>query len=91
MNHVLLAPMLRLARGVSFADSGLFSAESLSSDIVLAGLGVVLAMVWLSNVWLVPAIVAPLVHLVPLDPPARARARQRGAVPDDVSRRRRSA
>ncbi|MFL5937355.1 MAG: PAS domain S-box protein [Gaiellaceae bacterium] len=61
VNHLLLAPMLRLARGVSFADSGLFSAESLSSDIVLAGLGVVLAMVWLSNVWLVPAIVAPLV------------------------------
>ena len=61
VNHVLLAPMLRLARGVSFADSGLFSVESLSSDIVLAGLGVVLAMVWLSNIWLVPAIVAPLV------------------------------
>ncbi len=61
VNHVLLAPMLRLARGVSFADSGLFSVESLSSDIVLAGLGVVLAMVWLTNIWLVPAIVAPLV------------------------------
>ena len=34
VNHALLAPMLRLARGVSFADSGLFSLESLSSDVV---------------------------------------------------------
>ena len=60
-NHVLLAPMLRLARRVSFKESGLFSAESLSSDIVLAGLGVAVAMVWVANVWLVPAIIAPLV------------------------------
>jgi PAS domain S-box-containing protein len=61
VNHVLLAPMLRLARGVSLKNSGLLSLESLWSDIVLAGLGVALAMVWLANVWLVPAIVAPLV------------------------------
>ena len=53
--------MLRLARGVSFATSGLFKIESLASDIVLAGLGIALAMVWRTNIWLVPAIIAPLV------------------------------
>jgi PAS domain S-box-containing protein len=61
VNHTLLAPMLRLGRGVTFKASGLFSVESLAGDIVLAGLGVALAMVWLTNVWLVPAIIAPLV------------------------------
>ena len=62
MNHILLAPMLRLARGVSLrGQRPLLRSRASSSDIVLAGLGVALAMVWLSNVWLVPAIVAPLV------------------------------
>jgi PAS domain-containing protein len=60
INHTLLAPMLRLGRGVSFRQSGLFAFESLGSDVVLAGLGIALAMVWLTNIWLVPAIVAPL-------------------------------
>jgi PAS domain S-box-containing protein len=61
INHTLLATMLRLARGVSFAKSGLFNLESVASDIVLAGLGIALAMVWRTNIWLVPAIIAPLV------------------------------
>ena len=61
VNHTLLAPMLRLGRGVSFAASGLFALESLAGDVVLAGLGIALAMVWLTNLWLVPAIIAPLV------------------------------
>jgi PAS domain S-box-containing protein len=61
INHTLLATMLRLARGVSFTKSGLFKVESLASDIVLAGLGIALAMVWRTNIWLVPAIIAPLV------------------------------
>jgi PAS domain S-box-containing protein len=61
INHTLLAPMLRLGRGVSFRQSGLFAFESLASDIVLAGLGIALAMVWRTNIWLVPAIIAPLV------------------------------
>jgi PAS domain S-box-containing protein len=60
INHTLLAPMLRLGRGVSFREGGLFSFESLAGDIVLAGLGIALALVWLTNVWLVPAIIAPL-------------------------------
>jgi two-component system cell cycle sensor histidine kinase/response regulator CckA len=61
VNHMLLATMLRLGRKVSFRQSGLFAFESIGSDIVLAGLGIALAMVWLTNVWLVPAIIAPLV------------------------------
>jgi PAS domain S-box-containing protein len=60
INHTLLAPMLRLGRGVSFRQSGLFAFESLASDVVLAGLGIALAMVWVTNAWLVPAIIAPL-------------------------------
>jgi PAS domain S-box-containing protein len=60
VNHVLLAGMLRLGRGVSLAESGLFKAESLTSDLVLAGLGVALAALWLANPWLVVAVVAPL-------------------------------
>src|ERR1051326_1346845 len=54
VNHSLLAPMLRLGRRVSFSESGLFSLESLGGDVVLAGLGIALAMVWLPNRWLVP-------------------------------------
>jgi two-component system cell cycle sensor histidine kinase/response regulator CckA len=60
INHTLLAPMLRLGRGVSLRQSGLFAFESLASDVVLAGLGIALAMVWVTNAWLVPAIIAPL-------------------------------
>jgi PAS domain S-box-containing protein len=60
VNHVLLAGMLRLGRGVSLAESGLFKTESLTSDLVLAGLGVALAALWLANPWLVVAVVAPL-------------------------------
>jgi PAS domain S-box-containing protein len=61
VNHTLLATMLRLGRGVSFVKSGLFGVESLVGDIVLAGLGIAFAMVLRTNIWLVPAIIAPLV------------------------------
>ena len=40
LNHVLLATMLHFARGHSLRATGLFSAESLSTDFVLAALGV---------------------------------------------------
>ena len=45
-NHVLLATMLHLARGHSLRETGLFSAESLSTDFVLAMLGVAFAALW---------------------------------------------
>jgi len=59
-NHVVLAVMLRLARGVSFSASGLFAVESFTGDFILAGLGVAVAVVWQANAWLVIAVIAPL-------------------------------
>ena len=53
INHVLMAPMLRLARGLSMRDSGLFSFQSLSTDLVLAMLGVATAAFWRANPWLI--------------------------------------
>jgi diguanylate cyclase (GGDEF)-like protein/putative nucleotidyltransferase with HDIG domain len=60
INHVLMAPMLRLARGLSMRDSGLFSFQSLSTDLVLAMLGVATAAFWRGNPWLIVFAVAPL-------------------------------
>ena len=60
VNHLLIAPMLHLARGHSLRESGLFSFPSLSTDLVLAMLGVAMAAFWGSNPWLIPFAVAPL-------------------------------
>ena len=60
-NHALLANALRLARGHSFRESGLFSGHGLWIDLGLAGVGVALAAFWRSNPYLVPALVAPLI------------------------------
>jgi len=60
LNHVLLATMLHLARGHSFRGTGLFSLESLSTDFVLALLGVAFAGLWDWNPLLLPMAVAPL-------------------------------
>ena len=61
VDHLLLAHMLRLARGKSYGESGLFSFGSLSTEIVLALLGVGLAAVWVLEPALVPLVLAPLV------------------------------
>jgi diguanylate cyclase (GGDEF)-like protein/putative nucleotidyltransferase with HDIG domain len=61
LNHVLLAPMLRLARSLSFRESGLFSYSNLSTDLVLAGIGIALATLWAHNTWLVPFALVTLV------------------------------
>ena len=55
-----MAPMLHLARGHSLRESGLFSFPSLSTDLVLAMLGVAMAAFWVANPWLIPFAVAPL-------------------------------
>ena len=60
LNHVLLAAMLHFARGHSFRGTGLFSLESLSTDFVLALLGVAVAGLWDWNPLLLPMAVAPL-------------------------------
>jgi len=49
LNHVLLAAMLKLARGHSLRFGGLFSVDSLVTDIGLAALGVVAALAWRSH------------------------------------------
>jgi diguanylate cyclase (GGDEF)-like protein/putative nucleotidyltransferase with HDIG domain len=61
LNHVLLATMLHFARGHSLRSTGLFSVDSLSTDLVLAALGVAFASLWRWNPYLIPTAIAPLV------------------------------
>jgi diguanylate cyclase (GGDEF)-like protein/putative nucleotidyltransferase with HDIG domain len=61
VNHSLLAAMFRLGRGISIHESGLFTGESISAELVLAALGVGVATFWHSNPWLIPLALAPLV------------------------------
>ncbi len=61
VNHVLLALMLRAARGLSLRDSALFTTETLGIDLSLSVFGVALAALSTSNPWLLPALVAPLI------------------------------
>lgn len=60
LNHALLAAMLQLARGHGVRESGLFSLESLTIDLVLGGVGVAIAALSSENAVLVAAVVAPL-------------------------------
>ena len=52
--------MLRLGRGHSFRESGLFAPSGLAIELVLAGLGVALGAFANFNPWLLPALIAPL-------------------------------
>lgn len=60
LNHLLLALMLHFARGHGLRATGLFSFESLSTDFVLAALGVAFYSLWNWNQLLLPTAVAPL-------------------------------
>ena len=60
LNHALLATMLRLARGRSLRETGLFTVDNISLELSLATLGIVIASLWTWNAWLIPAAVAPL-------------------------------
>jgi PAS domain S-box-containing protein len=60
VNHFLLATMLRLARGKSYRESGLLSPATITTDLVVAALGIALASFWRSNPWLTPAVIGPL-------------------------------
>jgi len=60
-NHLLLAGALRLGRDRSVRETGLFSWKSLSTDLMLASLGVTAAGVWEWNPYLVAVTVAPFV------------------------------
>jgi PAS domain S-box-containing protein len=60
-NHLLLVGALRLGRARSLSETGLFSWKSLSTDLLLASLGVTIAGVWKWNPYLVPFTIAPFV------------------------------
>ncbi len=60
VNHVVLAMMLRLGRGHSFRQSGLFSATGLTMELVLAALGIAIGASVLFNPWILPVLIAPL-------------------------------
>src|SRR5204862_160021 len=61
INHILLAVMLHFARGHTMKETGLFEVENLSTDFVLAALGVATYAFWEANQWLIPFAIAPLV------------------------------
>ncbi|MGZ4440275.1 MAG: bifunctional diguanylate cyclase/phosphohydrolase [Gaiellaceae bacterium] len=79
INHVVLAPMLRLARGLSLRElrDSVLSFESLSTDFVLATLGLGVAAFWKLNPYLVPFAIAPLllIHRSLAVPQLQAEAR----------------
>ena len=77
LNHAMLAPMLLLGHGHSIRESGLFSFHGLSTELVLAALGVVVATFWHANPWLIPFAVAPvlLIHRSLAVPQLEAEAR----------------
>ena len=60
-NHLLLAGALRLGRARSVRETGLFSWRSLSTDLMLASVGVTVAGVWEWNPYLVALTIAPFV------------------------------
>ena len=60
LNHLLLAGVLKLARGHGLRASGLFSAESLSVDLALALIGVGAAALAGWSLAFVPAVLVPL-------------------------------
>jgi len=60
-NHANLALMLKSAYGFTFRETGLFDMENLSTDLVLAALGVATYAFWQSNPWLIAFAVAPLI------------------------------
>jgi diguanylate cyclase (GGDEF)-like protein len=61
VNHAVVAVTLRFVRGHGFAETRLFSLDSISIDLVLATLGLSLAAFWHWNPWLAFAAIAPLV------------------------------
>ena len=77
INHATLAPMLMFGHGHSIRESGLFSFHGLSTELVLAALGVVLATFWNANPWLIPFALAPvlLIHRSLSVPKLEAEAR----------------
>ncbi|OAN40561.1 hypothetical protein A6A03_04430 [Chloroflexus islandicus] len=63
INHLLVGYALQLARGINLQDSGVLSVRSLLPDIIMAGLGCVVAVLWeLNPAWLLLAL-SPVVMM----------------------------
>jgi diguanylate cyclase (GGDEF)-like protein len=60
INHVLLARMIELTSERSMRATGLFSFESVSTDLGLAALGIGVAAFWFVNAWLIFFVLGPL-------------------------------
>ena len=78
VHHTLLALALVTARGQRFFETGLFTFHSLSMEIGLAVLGVVVAALWDLNPFLIVLALAPLLllHRMLVLPKLEAEARQ---------------
>lgn len=59
-NHFLVGLVVRLARGLSFAESGVFGFMPLALDFILLTMGAATALIWLSNPF------AALLNVLPL-------------------------
>src|SRR5258708_27536872 len=58
VNYAILAPLL-VKRGISLRET--FSFDNLSTDLVLAALGLIVAAFWIFDPYLVPFAILPLV------------------------------
>jgi diguanylate cyclase (GGDEF)-like protein len=63
INSLMVAIALWLARGLSFAKSGIFTIESLMPEIILANLGYGVAVLWLIDAWLILTVLSPIIIL----------------------------
>lgn len=63
INHLLVGLALQLARGISLAESRVLTAGSMLPDVIMAGLGCVVAALWMINpAWIVLAL-SPVVMM----------------------------
>ncbi|MBI1886413.1 MAG: diguanylate cyclase [Chloroflexi bacterium] len=60
LNHIMVALVLRLARGIGLRESGVFSWDSLQTDLALLGVGVAFATFWSLSPPLVALGIMPL-------------------------------
>lgn len=60
LNHLLVGLVLKLARGQSFAESGVFGRLTLIIDFTLFGMGAASALIWLLNPYATLLVVIPL-------------------------------
>ena len=60
LSHLLLAEMLRRTRGLSYVRSGLLSASRSALDLSICMIGIVAAVLWQQEPWILLALVAPL-------------------------------